>query len=104
MFIDAHRADGINHACEGALLYFRETKPEVLDDSRVDCDTARRRVVGILRNELHIHEWGFAGFVEMLTGVHRVVPIAGRGFSAGVLPHNRGIPMTQDHEPDSCYH
>ena len=74
----------------------READSQSLDHAGVDLDAAGGRVtahsVGILRHQLHIHEWRFAGFVEMLAGMHRVVPVAGH--LLGDRPRSRRCLMT----------
>src|SRR5688500_5017934 len=71
-----HRADRLEALLERALLRFGGPHAQVLHHAGADRHGAGIRFLpGVFRHELHVHEGRFAGFVELLLRIHRVVPV-----------------------------
>ena len=85
-FVKGEDATHIKAGCKHSTADHRRAQTEILRHARIDAD--RRLIVaatGVLRNQLHVHERRFTRFVELLLGVHRVIPVHGFAFIWCVL-------------------
>ncbi len=77
--VEVEGSGGVEALGEDAALDARQTNAQTLKRPRIDGDarTRCRAFVGVAGNELHIHERRLARLVEVLLGLHRVVPVEG---------------------------
>ncbi len=77
--IEGEGPDDFQSAPQLTLLHSGQPHPRVLRQPGVDgYATVHRVTPAIHGDQFHIHEGGFAGFVEMLVRLHGVVPIQDR--------------------------
>ncbi len=107
--VPGQRAGNRDVRFQAAGLHLAGADAQVLLHARIDSHLCLRRLVGVARHEIHVHERRLSGFVEALVRHHRVVPVehlamcrSGR-FAAGVLGMARveaGVPGNPEAESD----
>ncbi len=75
-FVVRHAADGNDYRGQIALGDFSGTNAQILLYPRTDIDLAIvAGIIGVDRDQFHIHERRFTRFVEFLVRHHRIMPI-----------------------------
>jgi hypothetical protein len=109
MLIDSNDADTANFPRHAPDFGLCEAHAKVLRNARINPERAVvsacvRGIVGIFRDQLHVHERGLARFIEALVGHHRVIPVergarVGRacgGWAAGRLQAPIAVTTAED--------